>query len=135
MRSDDPGPQGEPAVRYRLRMQPLPLSSFYDITDGRPNLRTVYTRCPSCSVVEVASAALYSLTGDGRFEPGRPIVFKCATDGGTFETTPSGFIERDTSRMCQMPGCRGIFRCPSSADRAMCPSCCGIDEGPFTSND
>jgi hypothetical protein len=114
MPDEPPPPTGEPAR--------------YELTDGRPDVDTLYTRCPECTVIAPIGSVVYHL-GEGRdLDPAAPITITCLLAGHRYRITAAAVLARDATTDCNY--CGNTFAIPANADEVVCLACRAHHDGP-----
>jgi DNA-directed RNA polymerase subunit RPC12/RpoP len=96
--------------------------------DGHPDTRTVYLRCPHCTVLAVPLGLTYAPAGAGGISAAHPVEATCALCAADHTTTAVALAGRDAERRCAR--CTLTFAVPRGADEVVCPGCELHQPGP-----
>jgi hypothetical protein len=113
-------------------IRPMNVAPAYDAIDGRPDLDTVYTRCPICGVVAAVGRAAHIVEGDPT-APGWQVDQTCLSAGHRSIVTAASALARDGVKTCARPSCGKTFPVPADAEEVICPICRLRQPGPSRS--
>lgn len=106
----------------------------YAIGDDRhPDTKTIYLRCPSCTVLSVPIGLTYSPADAGGISPDHPVEATCGLCAVEHTTTAAVMVPRDARRTCAR--CALSFAVPTGADEVVCPGCALHQPGPAALGD